>query len=122
MSGGLAQAAAAAVQATEASVKDPKQLSRHVNDLQTQSSAMLARTKAFPILFGRLLKNTALSSVTVNYIAHGLGRPYVGYLVTQYHTLGSSPLVVVSLPSGKTPDKYIALTSAVNGTFDLYVF
>lgn len=122
MAVGVAQATAAAVNATQASVADHKQLVRHINDLQTQLQNFQHVSKRVPIAFGNILSKVTFTSGVTQYLAHGLGRAYKGYLITAAYTPASGTLIVTSLPSGKTADKYIGLVSAVNGTFDVYVF
>ena len=129
MTAGLAQAAAASVNPTTLSVQDPKQLARHVSDLQRQILQLSRALERVPISVGKFITVTVsgqstaaipFTSGTSLYLSHELGRPFVGYLVTGQTDFGS--LKEVALLAGQTPDKFIALQSNVTAKFNVYVF
>jgi hypothetical protein len=78
-------------QATEASVKDHRQLTRHINDISAAVSALSASTSRLPIGAGRIL-SVAMTAGTTAYVAHGLGRPYQGFVVVRTPP-GASPVL-----------------------------
>lgn len=108
--------------ASEASVQSPRQLTRHIVELSNEVVALARAVIRVPIAFGNLLTNVNFSAGVASHVQHGLGRPYLGYIITASHTPASGTLVVSPLPSGKTTDKFIGLTSAVTATFDILVF
>ena len=111
--------------ATESSVRDHKQLAKHVNDLAAvlERIVTLANVafRANVIGHGVLLKNITVAAGVTFYFQHRLGRPYVGYFPTRLSTNGQI-WKEMPLLAGMTTSTHLALQFGNPGTLDLYVF
>jgi hypothetical protein len=89
--------------------------------LQANVGEALRPLSESPILNGRVIRSVQIGNNAQGVrIAHGLGRPWLGYVVINTRNGGSGP--VLSLPN-KNPDNEIVLRVASgNALVDLYVF
>lgn len=73
---------------------------------------------------GNHVRNIAIAANATKYIAHRLGRPYVGYVVTRAkRSSGTSSLVEEqALAAPYTSDKFLAIAATFTGVIDVYVF
>lgn len=111
--------------ATEPSVREAKQLARHINDLgdALERIVKLANNafRANAIGHGVLLRNITVAAATTFYFQHRLGRPYVGYFPTRLLTNGQI-WKEMPLLAGMSTSTHLALQFGNPGTLDLYVF
>ena len=111
--------------ATEPSVRDHKQLARHINELADALDRIVTLAngafKTNAIGHGVLLKNVTVAAGVTHYFQHRLGRPYVGYFPTRIQTNGQI-WKEVALLAGMSKSTHLALQFGNAGTIDLYVF
>jgi len=98
---GIVQAAKVP-QATEKSVTQPRELVRHINDIGALVAAQAQSVQRIPVTLGNLITGQKFTAGTVNYIAHGLGRAYLGY-------------ILINAPSATSP--VLTQTFRANGTY-----
>lgn len=111
--------------ATEPSVREAKQLARHINDLADALERIVKlANNAFArnaIGHGVILKNTSVAAGVTFYFQHRLGRPFTGYFPTRIQTNGQT-WKEMPLLAGMTASTHVALQFSNAGTIDLYVF
>jgi hypothetical protein len=85
--------------------------------VQTALQQQTPTATTCPLMSGALLTGIALTSGTPKSIAHGLGRPYKGFLVTSITTA-----TIVWIPSTSDTAKFIVLEVTANTTASVWVF
>lgn len=104
-----------------ASLTDPAELSRVLRLLSSNVAAALRVLGANPILFGNHCRGIQMTNGTISLIAHGLNRPWQGYICTRMVS-ASAIFAEGAMPTGTTTSQFLALSSLATGTFDFYVF
>jgi len=111
--------------ATEPSVREPKQLARHINELADALEHVVALAnaafKANIVGSGVLLRNITVAAGVTHYFQHRLGRPYAGYFPTRIQT-NAQTWKEMPLLAGMRTSTHLALQFSSAGTIDLYVF
>lgn len=93
-------------------VRDPSSL------YERENRAIIERLNSVPLVGGRLLVEVGVNTAPTR-VAHGLGRPYLGYLVVK-STADVS--VWVDSATDTAPDRFISLDASASATISLWVF
>lgn len=88
--------------------------------IQDNILASLNPAVVCPLLDGRLVTFTMTAGV-VNYVPHGLDRPYQGYFVVR-NSVASDLSESNTTADNALKDTYVPLNTATNGTFTFWVF
>lgn len=93
---------------------------REISQLQSNIVPPLNGLLANPITQGVILYSVPLTITVDNYINHGLGRPYVGFIITRLYAPGA--VIFESATVNSLPGLQIILKTTATVTADLYVF
>jgi hypothetical protein len=109
------------VQFTLDDVSDPERLHRVLLHLQSNLVQPLHGIGQNPMLPGNLLQGLVFGAASTLVIAHGLGRPYQGWLCVRQQG-NPAVLVETALPTGVSASQMISILSTNAGTYSLWVF
>lgn len=99
-----------------ANIRKTRTGDRDLQVVQDSVFQCLENIRRREILDGRLIKDVSVNNTTLTEVAHGLGRPLNGWLVTRIN----ADARVWEAASSK--DTLLTLDSSANATIDLWVF
>lgn len=104
-----------------ADLEDPKKLYEVLHQLQSNLGFAVRGLASNPLASGTHLTGLPFKNGVPLLIPHGLGRPYLGYVVTRATAQVSIP-VDVGMPPGVSTRDCLNLVVTNDATIDLYVF
>jgi hypothetical protein len=112
---------------TSADLQKPDKLYQVIHAIQQNLSKALRVLGSNPMLSGIAITGQSCTASTQVNIAHGLGRPYRGFIVTgaQHGSYAQFEEVVPGdngYPPGLSKSTYLVLFPGNTGTFDFWVF
>lgn len=109
---------------TASDLADPNKLYQVLQRFNASLTAALTVLGQNPLQNGNLILGVAIGNGAQAVIMHGLGRPYVGYLMVNDHGVsGGSIFNIGTLPPGVTTSQAIALVNESSASvFDFWVF
>lgn len=106
---------------TSADLQDPERLYQVIADMSNALANAQHQLAQLPIGAGNLLTGWTFTPGQTQYLGHGLGRAWRGWIVTRAQTNAAS-IKEAPYPSAVTSALVLPLVSANAGVYDFYIF